>query len=80
MTPVSQDLEPPQNPGRFNRHRHSCQESRRDETTFTVLEPIVFEREGQSLENALGIDEVQAMLAQVSRTLRFVPSELRVTL
>ena len=63
-----------------NRHRHSSQESRRDETTFTVLEPIVFEREGQSLENALGIDEVQAMLAQVSRTLRFVPSELRVTL
>lgn len=63
-----------------NRHRHSRQESQRDETTLTIFEPIVFEREGQSLEDALGIDEVQAMLAQVARTLRFMPGELRVTL
>lgn len=58
-----------------DRNGDTAEKSERYEALFSVVEPIIFEREGRALEYPWRIDKVEAMRLQVCPTFPFVPRE-----
>jgi len=59
-----------------NRHRNTGEKAERYEALLAVGKPVVFEGEGDALENPRSIDKVEAVAFRVCSTFRLRPSEL----
>jgi hypothetical protein len=58
-------------------HRHHLvfQKAQGQKSTFAIVFAVIFGRQREAAKDLLGIGKVDAVLSQVSPTLRFVPGE-----